>query len=90
MVSLLESRCRLHLWPGGWCHRNVFNTGGYRMNFLIQKIINKCLRLKQYKVTRTWYVVASTPVEAIQRTKYLAHDKVEAGQCECNDDTDLL
>jgi hypothetical protein len=54
------------------------------MNF-VKKILRRFVK-KRYKVTRTWYIWASSPTEAISRTQFTSHDQVEAGL----DDSDIL
>jgi len=44
----------------------------------MKKLLKFFRRQRQYKVTRTWYVWADSTVHAIDKSKYIAHDKVKA------------
>jgi len=46
---------------------------------MLKKLLIFFRRQKRYKVTRTWYVWADSPVKAIEQSKYIAHDEVESG-----------
>ena len=45
---------------------------------LFRQIKKLFRRNKRYKVTRTWYIHAKSPIEAITRTKFLSHDMVKS------------